>query len=59
MSPDGDLVTSDHVDHLAVLEPGALQAEAREAGFEAAGALPVAPTELHVGSEIVLFARSA
>ena len=58
VSSAGDLVTEDHVDRLAVLEAGSLQAEASEVGLAATGTLAVPPTDLHVGSEIVLFQRT-
>lgn len=54
VSPDGELESFDHVDRLAVLEPGSIQSEASAAGLEVTGTLTVGPTELHVGSEILL-----
>ena len=58
VSPSGELISETHVDRLAVLEPGALEAEAQDAGLEPSGTLTVGPTELHVGSEIVLLERA-
>ncbi len=54
VSASGDVVAETHVDHLAVLESGAFAAEARDAGLRPVGTISVAPTDLHVGSEIVL-----
>ncbi len=54
VSPSGELVAETHVDHLAVLESGAFEAEAGDAGLRAVGTIAVAPTDLHVGSQIVL-----
>ncbi|HEX3668221.1 MAG TPA: class I SAM-dependent methyltransferase [Acidimicrobiia bacterium] len=54
VSPEGEIETIDHVDRLAVLEEGVFEAEAERAGLRRAGAVTVPPTDLHVGSEIVL-----
>lgn len=54
VAPSGELVAETHVDRLAVLESGAFEAEARDAGLRPIGTISVAPTDLHVGSEIVL-----
>jgi hypothetical protein len=54
VSPQGEIETIEHVDRLAVLEEGAFEAEAEQAGLRRAGTVTVPPTDLHVGSEIVL-----
>jgi len=54
VTPDGDL-TDERVDiTLAALDPGALEAEAEEAGLRPAGRREIAETDIHVGSAVVL-----
>lgn len=55
VSRQGEIAESRHVDRLAVLESGSLEAEAGRAGLRAVGEEPIAPTDLHVGSRAVLF----
>jgi SAM-dependent methyltransferase len=54
VSPSGELASETHVDRLAVLVPGALEAEAGAAGLRVSETVTVGPTDLHVGSELVL-----
>ena len=58
VSPGGDL--SDHVDEtrLAVLRPGQLEGEARDAGLLPVGRREVPSTDWHVGSTVVLLGRA-
>jgi hypothetical protein len=54
VAPDGDLADERAVVSLASLDPGALEAEAEEAGLRPAGRREVAETDIHVGSAVVL-----
>ena len=54
VSPAGEMATETHVDRLAVLDVGAFEADARGAGLDVVSSETVAPTDLHVGSRIVL-----
>ena len=55
VSPAGDLEEWTHVDRLAVVEAGSLDAEAAEAGLRRAGRLLIPSTDLFVGSTVCLW----
>jgi SAM-dependent methyltransferase len=54
VAPDGDLTDERAQIRLAVLDPGALEDEAEEAGLRPAGRREIAETDIHVGSAVVL-----
>ena len=54
VTPDGDLTDERAEISLAVLDRGALEAEAAEAGLRPAGRREIAETDIHVGSSVVL-----
>jgi SAM-dependent methyltransferase len=59
VSPAGEL--SEALDEVVLhaLDAGALEAEARRAGLRSAGRRPIAATDAHVGSTVVLLEREA
>jgi SAM-dependent methyltransferase len=56
--PSGEMTDARHVDRLALLDAASLGAEAAQVGLRAVGTDAIAPTDLHVGSRVVLFERS-
>jgi SAM-dependent methyltransferase len=54
VAPDGTLTAGDDVVELDRLEAGELEAEARAAGFAVEPRISIAPTDDHVGSEVVV-----
>lgn len=59
VSPEGALEETEHLDVLDVLDAATVEAEAAAAGLTAAGRRPIAQSELHVGSTVVLLRRGA
>jgi SAM-dependent methyltransferase len=59
VAPDGTLSDEPNEIQLFRLRAGELEAEAEIAGFVPAGRLSVPPTEVHVGSKVVLLERAA
>jgi SAM-dependent methyltransferase len=53
-SPDGGVTETEDVIELATLTPAEVEAEGRAAGFTPEPARAIAPTDEHVGSEVVL-----
>jgi SAM-dependent methyltransferase len=58
VSPEGDLSEEPNEVRIATFPAAALEAEAEVAGLRSAGRREIPPTELHVGSTVVLFERS-
>ena len=58
VSPEGELTDEYDRIQLRMLGVAELEAEAESAGFTPAGRRQIAPTELHVGSRVVLLERS-
>jgi SAM-dependent methyltransferase len=58
VSPEGELSEEPNEVRIATFPAAALEAEAEAAGLKPAGRREIAPTELHVGSLVVLLERS-
>ncbi|MGI9020724.1 MAG: class I SAM-dependent methyltransferase [Solirubrobacterales bacterium] len=58
VSPAGRLTESQHIDVLDVLDAPQLEREAAEHGLRADRTVPIAPSELHVGSVVVVLERT-
>ncbi len=58
VAPDGDLTDERESLSLAVLDPGLVEAEAAEEGLRPAGRREIEPTDIHVGSAVVLLEAS-
>jgi SAM-dependent methyltransferase len=59
VSPEGELSEEPNEVRIATFPAAALEAEAEAAGLKPSGRHEIAPTELHVGSVVVLLQRSA
>jgi SAM-dependent methyltransferase len=59
VSPEGELSEEPNEVRIATFPAAALEAEAEAVGLKPAGRREIAPTELHVGSLVVLLERSA
>src|SRR6185369_17065942 len=59
VSPEGELSEEPNEVRIATFPAAALEAEAEAAGLKPAGRREIGPTELHVGSIVVLMERSA
>jgi SAM-dependent methyltransferase len=59
VSPEGELSEEPNEVRIATFPAAALEAEAETVGLKPAGRRDIAPTELHVGSLVVLLERSA
>ena len=59
VSPEGALSEEPNEVRIATFTAGSLEAEAEAAGLRPLGQREIAPTELHVGSKVVLFERGA
>jgi SAM-dependent methyltransferase len=59
VSPDGELNEELNEVELRMLSAEVLEEEAAEAGLRAAGRRAIPPTEVHVGSTVVIFERAA
>jgi SAM-dependent methyltransferase len=59
VSPEGELSEEPNEVRIATFPAAALEAEAEAVGLKPAGRREVAPTELHVGSLVVLLERAA
>lgn len=57
VSPGGDPTEAEHTDRLSILDAETIEAEGRAAGLAPAGRRPVAQSELHVGSTVVVLRR--
>lgn len=57
VTPAGDLTEDRHLDRLDIVDAAAIEAEAQAAGLVPAGRRPVAQSEMHVGSTVVLARR--
>jgi SAM-dependent methyltransferase len=59
VSPDGELSEEPNEVRIATFPAASLEADAEAAGLQPAGRREIAPTELHVGSVVVLLERGA
>jgi SAM-dependent methyltransferase len=59
VSPEGELTESTHTDRLAMVDAADVEAEGRAADLAPAGRREIHPSELHVGSTVVLLRREA
>jgi SAM-dependent methyltransferase len=59
VSPDGRLTDELHTDRLHVLDADTVEGEGQIAGFVSAGRHEVPPSDLHVGSTVVLLRKEA
>jgi SAM-dependent methyltransferase len=59
VSPDGALSEEPNEVRIATFTAGSLETEAEAAGLRPVGQREISPTELHVGSKVVLFERGA
>lgn len=59
VSPEGELSEEPNEVRIATFPAASLEAEAESVGLKPAGRREIAPTELHVGSVVVLLERSA
>jgi SAM-dependent methyltransferase len=58
VDPTGGLTESEHVDVLDLLDSKGLAAEAERIGLQLREVMPVAESELHVGSSVVILGRA-
>ncbi len=58
VAPDGDLAEAEHWIRLAHIDPAEFEHEAREAGLVSAGRRQIAPTDVHMGSTVVLLSAA-
>jgi SAM-dependent methyltransferase len=59
VSPDGALSEEPNEVRIATFTAGSLETEAEEVGLRPVGQLEIAPTDLHVGSKVVLLERAS
>lgn len=57
VSPEGQLTEEIHVDRLRILDRGTVESEAPHAGLTPAGRREIPPSDLHVGSTVVLLRK--